>query len=268
MLKNTVFNKFNSYFFAMLFLLFNCPVNAKNFDCENPLILSSTTDWYPYIYMSPEGVSMGADIELLRIILKEIGCELKVVHFPERRSLFELKKGNVDIGLGASFNKERAQAYWYSNQYRHEVNQFAYRTNDRNISESTNIKNIIESDKIIAINLAGWYGEEIEKAKADSNNFIYSDTVSKRLKMLNFERVDIVIDDSIVLCHELHRLPFPQITIHPSVLYDTPIYFLFNKKTVSKSFIDKFNKALEEMRISGLLKQHYIDNLHVTCSVN
>lgn len=266
MLKNKVFNKFYYYTLALIFLLFNYPVLAKNVECEKPLVLSSTTDWYPYIHKNSEGISMGADIELLRFILKEIGCKLKVVHFPERRSLLELKKGNFDIGLGASFNEERAQVYWYSNEYRHEVNQFAYRSNDSGITQSSNIKNIIDSKKIIAINLAGWYGEEIEKAKADNNNFIYSDTVSKRLKMLHFERVDVVIDDSIVLCHELNRFPFPGIAIHPSVLYEAPIYFLFNKKTVSKSFLNKFNEVLEEMRISGQLEQHFINNFDLTCS--
>ncbi|MEW6989571.1 substrate-binding periplasmic protein [Colwelliaceae bacterium 6441] len=252
-------------FLAMIALSISCNTAFANVECENPLVLSSTIDWYPYIYIDSFGASTGVDINLLRIILKEMDCQLKVIHFPERRSLYELKKGNFDIWLGASLNEERSIDYWFSHQYRHEINKLAYRSNDIDIAASTNFYDIVNLNKIIALNLAGWYGDEIEKAKADHNNFVYSDTVKKRLKMLSFKRVDIVIDDSVVLCSELANLTKKDIEIHSLILYEAPIYFMFNKKNISHNFVVKFNKILDRMKKNNMIKQHYSDNLPISC---
>ena len=94
---------------SWLFLLlsFSQIVIADDALCQRALTLSSTEDWYPYIFVDEQGTSVGADLLLLENTLAEIGCQLDIVHFPERRSLLEINKGNFDIGLGASKNSER-----------------------------------------------------------------------------------------------------------------------------------------------------------------
>lgn len=228
-------------------------------ECEAPLVLSTSMDWYPYLYVNGEGRSTGADVELLRKILATMGCELSVVHFPERRSIYELKKGNFDVWLGASLNKERALQYYYSAEYRHEVNKFVYQKSDTTLAKVLKFQDIIALNKIIAVNLAGWYGEEIERSKKHHNNYIYSETVTKRLKMLSLNRVDVVMDDYTVLCSELSRQPDENLIIHPLAIFKTPIYYMFNKKTVSENFVNQFNAVLAEMRTTGQLDSHFAE---------
>ena len=240
--------------------------NAQKDDCSFPLILSTSLDWYPYLYINEEGDSTGSDIELLRKVLKRVGCELDVVHFPERRSLHELKKGNFDIWLGASYNKARASKYHYSVQYRNEINRFAYNADDSALSKVKTFQDIIDLDKIIAINLAGWYGDELENSKKTHNNYTYSDTVNKRLKMLNLNRVDVVIDDYAVLCSEVAKGNYKKFAVHPFIIYETPIHFLFNRKTVTLDFVKKFNAVLDEMRENGTLAAHFSESLALSCS--
>lgn len=241
-------------------------VDLDNY-CKRPLILSSTTDWFPFIYKNENGESKGSDIEFLRYLLAKMGCELKVVHFPERRVLFELTYGEFDVGLGASFNEERAQDFLYTDNYRFEVNKFAFQSRDKALRESKSLQDIIQHNKIIAINLAGWYGSELENAKRDHNVFIYTDTADKRLKMLHHNRVNVVIDDEIVLCSELDRSNFNDIEIHPLVLFKTPIHFIFNKKTTSQAFIDKFNQELKRAKEDGSLSQYLTENLPSNCQL-
>ena len=124
------------------------PSNLDN-DCKRPLILSSTTDWFPFIYKDENGDSRGSDIELLRYLLAKMGCELQVMHFPERRVLFELKYGEFDVGLGASFNEERAKDFRYTDNYRFEVNKFAFQSSDNTLSEAKSLHDIIQHKKII-----------------------------------------------------------------------------------------------------------------------
>jgi len=244
-------------------------VNSSPFEeCKTPLTLSSTTDWYPYIFKNELGKSAGIDVALLTNILTEMQCDLTVVQFPERRSLFELKQGHMDIGLGASKNKTRIEKFYYSLPYRHEVNKFIYRDKDTDISIATSLTELLKSNKQIAINLAGWYGEEIESAQIDYNNFIFSDTVNKRLKMLYFNRVDVVIDDEVVLCSELLRSNYTGLSIHPMELYKADIHFIFNKKSISQGFVDEFNQVLKQMRTDGRLLSHFSSLLPQQCTLS
>jgi len=247
-------------------LLCASPVHAHFKECRKPVRLSSTSAWFPYIYKNKHGNSIGVDIKLLTKILHRMGCQLKVVHFPERRMLYKPRQGNFDISLGASKNRDRLKYFHYSSPYRKETIKFAYRLNEKDIVDETSLHDIVQLKKIIAINLAGWYGHELENEKARSKLFINSDTANKRLKLLVLNRVDIVIDDEIVLCNAIQRLAFSHIKVHPSVLSKAPIHFIFNKKSVSSLFVDKFNKILNHMAESGMLSEHYNKHRAIHCS--
>lgn len=234
-------------------------------ECKSPIKLSSTTDWYPYLYRE-NGESIGIDVTLLSSVLQKMGCTLEVMHFPERRTLFELKLGHFDVGLGASKTIERQENFHYSVHYRHENNRFSYRESDNLVEKQSNLQGIVNAKRLIAVNLAGWYGEELEHAKANYDGFIFSDTVEKRLKMLSFNRVDIVIDDEIVLCSELERLNYDSVKIHPLLLSRASIHYIFNKNSISFSFVEAFNRILNDMRNSGEITSLYSTQLSSQCA--
>jgi polar amino acid transport system substrate-binding protein len=234
-------------------------------ECESSLKLSSTSEWYPYIYQDEAGKSTGVDVELLSLILRRMGCQLEVVHFPERRALFELKQGRFDIALGASKNASRLKAFFYSTSYRDEVNKFAYRMYEQDIEQANSFQDILKLKKTIAINYAGWYGDEIAKAKKEHKFFSYSPTVTKRLKMLNLGRVDIVVDDEIALCSEIQRNEYRAIKIHHTVLFKTPIHFIFNKESVSQLFLNEFNRILESKKDDMSLPNYIEKQLPANC---
>jgi len=250
------------------FLLFCSFGFAQPKECEKALTLTSTTDWFPFIYRTTTGASKGTDVQLLRTILNEMNCKLEVLHFPERRALFVLSDGDFDIGLGATKTKKREVDFHYSIPYRIEVNRFAYSQNQLELTNATNFQNILALNKVIAINLAGWYGQEIEHAKSTYDNFVFSSTAQKRLTMLSLSRVDVVIDDQIVLCSELERAPYGGLILHPMELYKADIHFIFNKNTVSEAFVDMFNQILMTMEKSGSLAAHYYAHLPTACNSN
>ena len=251
----------------ILFILSSYPVMSAANECNAPLKLSSTSQWFPYIYQNDKGATIGVDFVLLRKILIQMGCQLEVVHFPERRMLSELYRGNFDIALGASKNPERLKHFLFSKPYRKERNKFAYRASDNDITVATDLQDILQQKKKIAVNLAGWYGNEIEKAKKDYPLFKYTNQVADRIKMLNHKRVDIVIDDAIVLCSEINRSTFNELNIHPEILFETSIHFIFNKGSVSPIFVKKFNKILDNMNDDGRLAAHYRNQLPAQCKM-
>ena len=234
-------------------------------ECTSPLTLISTSDWYPYIYQRHQ-TTTGVDLELLRLLLTEMGCKLKVIHVPERRVLFEMDASQFDIGLGASVTPSRQQKFHYSAPYRHENNMFAYSKDDGQLADVTSLQQILDMNKIIAINLAGWYGEEIEQAKAVYDLFVYSETAEVRLNMLALHRIDVVIDDKVVLCSWLSKLPHQSLILHPLLLSDASIHYIFNKQTISAQFVSKFNRVLAEFDHSGRLHRHFKTQLPDSCN--
>ncbi|MBU2892742.1 transporter substrate-binding domain-containing protein [Colwellia sp. D2M02] len=256
---------FIKYLLLTLLTSYSCFALAKFDECKTSLRLSSTSEWYPYIYQDENGVSTGTDVELLSLILTRMGCKLEVFHFPERRALLELKLGRFDIVLGASKTADRAKEFFYSTAYRNEINKFAYRADDADITPTKSLQRLLNLNKIIAINYAGWYGEEIETAKSKYQNFSYSPTTTNRLKMLHLGRVDAVIDDEMVLCSELQRNGYRNIVINTEVLFETPIYFIFNKESVTPEFVTEFNNTLESMKIDKSLAEHFYQQLPKRC---
>jgi len=220
-------------------------------ECASAIKLSLTTDWYPYVNRVNPTTTSGVDVELLRHVLTEMGCKLEVIHFPERRTLFELELGAFDVGLGASWLEERETLFHFSVPYRKETNRFAYRQSDKHIAAYDRFQQLIENDHIIVINLAGWYGEELERAKREFNGFVFSDTVVKRLRMLALNRVDVVVDDEIVLCSEIVRRGYDQMRVHPLLLSQADIHFIFNRRSISTDFMTLFNQTLEKALGSG-----------------
>lgn len=235
-------------------------------ECNKPLTLSITNDWYPYVTFSRFDETSGIDVELLKAILEQMDCTLSVVRFPERRTLFELKIGNFDIGLGASKTPQRERKFYYSNAYRLERNRFVYREGDQAIATSKTLKSIIKRRKLIGVNLAGWYGDELERAKQSYNGFVFSETVVKRLEMLAKQRVDLVIDDEIVLCSEIVRQNHSHMRMHSLLLSQTGIHYIFNKQNISSSFVETFNETLNKVLESGELIALFAQYVSPSCT--
>ncbi|WP_372770481.1 hypothetical protein [Pseudoalteromonas sp.] len=84
--------------------------------------------------------------------------------------------------------------------------------------------------------------------------------------MLTKNRVDIVIDDDVVLCSEITRQNHKNVKIHPLLLSQADIHFIFNKHSISPTFMALFNKALETVLASGELESLFSDYISPSCT--
>lgn len=233
-------------------------------ECKEAIKLSAPNQWYPYV-IADNLTSSGADSELVRNILEAMDCELVIGHVPERRVLTQLNEQHFHMTLGASKNPEREKQYHFSKPYRNEVNRLAYRIEDKDIQSTTSLPGLIAKQKIFAINLGGWYGDDIERAKESSELFMFSDTVQKRLEMLSLKRVDVVIDDDVVLCSQMRNFEEDNMQLHPMVISQGPIHFLFKKELISLEFVARFNAVLEQLKQTGKLQSHFKNHLPTNC---
>ena len=86
-----------------------------------------------------------------------------------------------------------------------------------------------------------------------------------RLKLLDYNRIDIVIDDALVLCCELQRTGYKELKIHSTILSQELIHFIFSKKSISSNFVKQFNFILDSWEKKGRLSAYYADVLPKEC---
>ena len=76
-----------------------------------------TVRWYddaPFSFKGRDGQLRGANIELMRAILKTMRCDVKFVEMPWARALIELQAGRLDLLPGALYTPEREQFAYFS----------------------------------------------------------------------------------------------------------------------------------------------------------
>ena len=111
-----------------IFLTLSLPVFASNAVqnglCPKPLKIGWREN-PPFKIEDPNHDSnnvMGIDIELLRLMANDVGCEVKFINAPWARQLEGLKTGDIDVVSSASKTPERAQYAYFLSPYIRDTN--------------------------------------------------------------------------------------------------------------------------------------------------
>ena len=78
--------------------------------------------YQPFLYQTEvNGIKKltGLDYELVKVFAKKANLKIDYKHIFWEDLLSELKKGDVDIGIGALYTKERAEFAYFSLPYRY-----------------------------------------------------------------------------------------------------------------------------------------------------
>ncbi len=231
----------------------------SSFACERPLVLSFNGDWAPYFYKVGDETYAGSDFLVLSRTLNTMSCPLEVLPMTPKRALLEKSKGTFDIFVGASYTEARYLDFFYTHSYRKEVVGYAYNTKKAGVN-ANNLEDIVINGGHIALNIHGYFGDEVERLKQDyPKQFVHSFSTTERMKMLNEGLVSVVVDDKSALCKDANRfIKNPELKhykISAQELHRDDIHFIFNRSTVTQEFINTFNQALsKELKSSTLTK--------------
>lgn len=97
--------------FAILLILFPAVSTARIYDEEHPLIYEDAWDLWPYSFVNDTGEPTGFNIDLLKLIFKELDIPYRIKLKPTQDALNDLKEGHADLmcGMDAHFHNEYAQ---------------------------------------------------------------------------------------------------------------------------------------------------------------
>ncbi|WP_179188770.1 substrate-binding periplasmic protein [Kiloniella majae] len=241
-----------------IFACFGAQV-ATAADCEKAYSIAYSNNYIPYQYVPKNSVPTGLDIDVVKSVMSEMGCEYNLLLMPSKRAQMLLKRGMLDIMPAASVTVERSAYAYFSEPYRDETVAMFVRSSDYEQYKGYKLRDAVDKKLSITAGLGGWYGPEYgeEKQRAvDSGVLRLNAETEVRIQQLLNNRVDMVIADMYVGYHhaiEAGRLN--AIRPLPHLLNADPVHFMLSKESVSPGFVAKFNIALAAVLDSEKYKE-------------
>lgn len=218
-----------------------------------------TVGWEPYVpyqFTSEKGEVTGADIELMRSIVKEIGCQAVFKEMPWARQLSELKNGTLDIAMSASKTPERELYARFSMPYRQSEMAIFVRDGTASRYPLSGLSDISRADFRLGVIFGYYYGAEFETLKEDPTFASQVDAAANyptNIRKLLHERIDgFLVDDLAVMRAAVRDLGVAdRVERHPLHIPGDQFHIMFSRQSVDPEFIASVNRTLEKMKSDG-----------------
>lgn len=216
--------------------------------------------WDPYQYTvtneNTGSALTGLDIELTKAIARRAGKTVIFEPVTWKKHQEDIANGKRDMADGATYTEERAQYAYFSKPYRFEENSLFIRRGTEGKFRFKNVKEFLEAVKQNKYKLGvidgfvyadpainEWLGapenqDLIVRVSDDKHN------VSNILK----GKIDCFLADRIAGATQIWRQHHGDEINEIRMGIQTPIHFMFSKKTVPYSVVEKINEAIDKVR--------------------
>lgn len=240
-----------SMFLAVVFL-FGC---APTFACT--IRFGNETSFLPFIEFQ-NNKWQGLTVELLQMLVQDIGCQLEFVPSPWLRSLKLIEKAELDVLAHLTHNTEREEDFAFIGPH-HLESMYLIATSGSfvGVTELEQLKNYRTG--LIALLNGAYYGDKLAlmlKDERTKNMFIsIVSNQDKMLLMLN-SRVQGVIDDIMAFNH-WRKVNGEQVRQLRAVfkVYESPVYFGFNRKTITTTQLEQLAAAWQARFDDGTVQR-------------
>jgi polar amino acid transport system substrate-binding protein len=204
--------------------------------------------WYPYQYHNEKQQLVGLDID------RDTTAEI-----PLNTHLHFIKKGKMDVAMGASWSRDREEYAYFSLPYRKEtVKLFVKKGNAKNIQLKT-LSDLIGSKYILGVESGYYYGEDYEKLTSVAEfhaNISEVIDLEQNVTLLMKGHLDGFLVDpntmrSFVKKYKMEN-EFEQHTLE---IYSADIFIMLSKQSSDVATLDKINKAITTFTENGELKR-------------
>ena len=211
--------------------------------CTKTLTVATNESyWPPYVILKNNTLG-GVEIDVLKAIFKSSPYCLNFSVLPSSlRAFEELKQGRVDLIFAASKTAERAEYAHFTLPYRVEK-MLLYKH-----ASSPNVNSIIELFKkslTVGVNRGSVFGDAFEQLRIQyANQVVLTGESKKRFILLNKQRINFLIDDSLVA--QYFTKQYSNIVPAPLVepINVNNVHFMLSKKTVTADDIAAINSYI------------------------
>ncbi|MFT6269040.1 MAG: polar amino acid transport system substrate-binding protein [Alphaproteobacteria bacterium] len=210
--------------------------------------------WEPYQYADVGGRVAGLDIELISGVVEQIGCELTYQQGTWVDLLAALRKGDIDMLLGASKTEAREQFAFFSDAYRMEEFSLYIRKDDQGHAVYESLSEFIADGSKIGIVADYFYGEEVAELLDDpekSKSFINAIMGELNVARLLDEDIAGFLEDSFVGASMLRRKALSEyIVAHGITIQTGDAYVMFSRQGITENQLSRFNVELRNVKKS------------------
>ena len=228
---------------------------------------AAETDFPPHLILTEQGWQ-GQSIELLNLLAKEVGCGLKFSNSPWLRSLAQTKAGQLDLVSHLAYNEARRNDFAFIGPH-HIESIWLIGQPERlpPLSALADLSRTVDFGRIAELNGA-YYGEEFAQLKLVpffARQLVSISSIQDKLALLEASRVNAILEDVSVLRYwQAHHYTNAE-KYQPLVLvYQSPVYFGFSKKSLSKTKLVQLEQAWQRLYDRGdlakIVQRHQRDH--------
>lgn len=244
-------NQFVFLLISFLLYLFSPLALAEKNDCKLTLGYDS---WEPYQYLDIGNKVRGLDIDLLLMVAKRMPCKVEYAQGAWIDLLAQLKKGEIDILLGASKTEKRKQFAMFSEPYRTEQFSLYVRKDDEAAQQLSSFGDFITKGKKFGVVDDYFYGDELSGLRDNDKNsqFVSAIIGEMNIARLLDDNIDAFFEDSIVGASMIRRKGLSSFIVPHNLSITTgDVYVMFSRKSVTPDTVEKFNYGLKDVIKSG-----------------
>lgn len=234
---------------------------AEEVPPEKNTYIAGWYPWDPYQYIKSEGdvpTLTGLDVQLVREIIKILDKEVTYEPVSWKQHQLDLRSGARDFAAGATYTEERSEYVYFSKPYRFEENSLFVRRGEEDKLKFNTIGEMLKDITAKSYRLGVMDGfiyadpKINEWLKDPDNASLINRSVDdyESLKKLLSGEIDGFLSDRLVGATAIWRGNFGKKINEIPLGIKTPIHLMFSKKTVSPLMVEKFNKAIDELRES------------------
>lgn len=221
-------------------------------DCE---LTVGWDPWEPYHHAPVGNRVQGLDIDLANAIAGRAGCELSFEQGSWASMLQLVRSGELDVLLGATRTPERAEFARFSEPYREETFRVHVRADEVREWEDKSLRELLSEGFRLGLTQGYIYGQSVSDVLEDP---AWSEQMVEvpvgELNVLNLMdfRIDGFLEDPFVAASIAQRRDWG-ITIEalPLDVHSGDVHLMFSRDTVDASVVERFDRALAELRESG-----------------
>ena len=211
--------------------------------CTKTLTVATNESyWPPYVILKNNTLG-GTEIDVLNAIFKGSPYCLNFSVLPNSlRAFEELKQGRVDLIFAASKTAERAEYAYFTLPYRVEKMLLYKHADSPNLHS---INQLFSQLLTVGVNRGSVFGETFEQLRLQyAEQVVLTSESKKRFGMLNKQRINYLIDDSLVAQHFTKQYSniMPAALLKPINVNN--VHFMLSKKTVTTDDIAVINSYI------------------------
>lgn len=222
------------------------------------LRMAAETNFPPYQQLKQQSWQ-GQTVELARLLATEVGCDLHFVDIPWLRSLAQIKSGELDVVSHMSYSEARRRDFAFVGP--HHIESMWLIGNPDKLPKVSALKDLTETvdlGRIAELNGA-YYGEEFAQLKQNpffARQLVSISSIQDKLALLEAGRVNAILEDGSVLHYWQSQNYKNAEKYRPLLLvYRSPVYFGFSKKSLSKAMLIKLQKAWQKLYDQGVIEK-------------